>query len=135
MTVAEGNGRPERTGLVDATGNRAGHAIGCKRPQCRERHVTRFLAQRTSARCQHEDRVAIDRRVNGADRPGETILRHDRYAARIRRGEIGIGGDDADGGVAAGRSVCLGARKRVERGRISPATDWPAGLARSSGSR
>jgi hypothetical protein len=49
-----------------------------------------------------EDRVAVARRVHGRDRARVAIVGHHRHALRLHLGELGVGGDDADGGVLGG---------------------------------
>ena len=51
---------------------------------------------------EREDRVAVARGVRRHDRAGEAVMSHLRDSRRLRLGQRGVGGDDADGGVLQG---------------------------------
>src|SRR5262245_10707470 len=69
--------RAQRGGVPDATGHGAGETIRSQRAELA--HGPRIGAEIVRAGGEREDGVAVQRRVGGADRTGEPILRHDRH--------------------------------------------------------
>ena len=96
-----GGGEVAAAGSRDARGrahrahDRLGHGVGRERAD--GQHVRCALAR---ARGEREDRVAVEHRVRRRNRPGQAVVRQLRHPVRLRLGERGVGGHDADRRVA-----------------------------------
>ena len=83
--------------------HRTGERVGRRRADAGE--VRDGVGERDPAGGDREDRVTVERGMNRVDRPRQTVLCHHREAAGLSLGQVRVGGDDGQGGAAAGQSL------------------------------
>src|ERR1700679_837732 len=123
----------QRSGLIDAARDGPRQAIGRERTQ--PQHLAQTHAGNLAlAGGQREDEIAVERRMHRTQAPRETVRRHDRDALQLDARQIGVGGDDGDGGVGArlARAFHVGGKIEIDAGEIArqPAAEFAVLLER-----
>ena len=103
----------EAVGLVDAAGDRPGHAVGGQHTDPRD--VDKGVAQGPGAGRQDEYGISVERRMHRTNGPRQAALGHDRDALRLGLAQGGVGGDGGKGGAGPGRrlKIVFGVARQV----------------------